>query len=62
MKKTPEKRPCAKCGKKFEHLILEVTSYPCVSLCMECSEEARRVFNRWLNEPVQLEFDFEEAV
>jgi predicted nucleic acid-binding Zn ribbon protein len=60
MKPTP-KRPCAKCGKKFDHLILQVSSYPCVSLCQACSEEARRVFNRWMAEPQQLAFEFEEV-
>jgi len=58
MKKQPL-YPCAKCGKRYPHLILQVVSYPCVSLCMSCSEEAQRVFNAWLREPVQLELDLE---
>jgi len=62
--KKPPLHPCAKCGKRYEHLILQVSFSPVVSLCRECSEEARKVFNRWLREPVQLELslEFEEAV
>ena len=53
--------PCHKCGKLFDvlELRLEICYHPICYLCAKCHDESKNVLERWLNEPRQLEFEFE---